>query len=349
MNMQKYIFCLTYETCINEIYDFFNVIGAEPVDRSVALEPCLLLAAVAAAVALYLEDALVEGGEPVEILEHLLVAHGVQGILRALRVDGKRLLLESGVNHVENARVDAVVEHVARAGQSNLYDVERALLALALAKRGVGLARAVAYLECMHYTAWVVAVDNRPVLGVEHLQFGNESLKSLVGKSLLHPLARLVVDGGYVVDAVAHGVDVHHRAAREQRRVVALEEVGGEQLHHIALVHRRTIVVADVVGANEVVRHSGALCGGGCGGAYGYLLEYLSGVGVDDRYVEVLGNLQAQFCLAYARRTEYYYQCFCHIIYGNKKRDNSGNAVSRKLHCLYCLYYLYFLKTVVFF
>ena len=104
-----------------------------------------------------------------------------------------------------------------------------------------------------------------------------------------------------------------------------------------------------MVGAHEVVRHSGALCGGGCGGAYGYLLEYLSGVGIDDRYVEVLGHLQAQFCLAYARWTEYYYQCFCHIIYGNKKRDNSGNAVSRKLHCLYCLYYLYFLKTVVFF
>ena len=74
-----------------------------------------------------------------------------------------------------------------------------------------------------------------------------------------------------------------------------------------------------MVGANEVVRHSGALCGGGCGGAYGYLLEYLSGVGVNDRYVEVLGHLQAQFCLAYARRTEYYYQCFCHIIYRNKK------------------------------
>ena len=89
----------------------------------------------------------------------------------------------------------------------------------------------------MHHASRVVAVDNSPVLGVEQLQFGNESLKSFVGKSLLHPLARLVVDGGYVVDAVAHGVDVHHRAACEQRRVVALEEVGGEQLHHITFVH----------------------------------------------------------------------------------------------------------------
>jgi hypothetical protein len=48
-----------------------------------------------------------------------------------------------------------------------------------------------------------------------------------------------------------------------------------------------------MVCANEVMLHTGTLLGGGGCGAYRYLFEYLSGVGVNDWYVEVFGYLQA--------------------------------------------------------
>ena len=60
--MQKYIICLTYKACRYEIFDFFNVIGTEPMYGGVAFEPCLLFTAIASAIALYLEDALVHSG-----------------------------------------------------------------------------------------------------------------------------------------------------------------------------------------------------------------------------------------------------------------------------------------------
>lgn len=179
--MQKYIFCLTYKCCIYEIYDFFNVVGAEPMYGGIAFEPRLLLTTVAPAVALYLEDALVERSQSVEVFKHLFVAHGVKGILCALWIDGECFLLESAVNHVENAGVDALVKHVTWACQTNLHDVEWAFLALALSERGVGLTCAVAYLKGMDNAAWVVAVDDRPVLWVEQLQFSYQSLQPFVG------------------------------------------------------------------------------------------------------------------------------------------------------------------------
>ena len=170
--MQKYIFCLTYKGCIYEIYDFFNVVGAEPMYGGIAFEPRLLLTTVAPAVALYLEDTLVERGQSVEVFKHFFVAHGVKGVLCALWVYGDCFLLKSAVNHIENAGIDALVKHVTWACQTNLHDVEWAFLALALSERCVGLASAVAYLKGMDNAAWVVAVDDGPMLWVEQLQFG---------------------------------------------------------------------------------------------------------------------------------------------------------------------------------
>ena len=128
MNMQKYIFCLTYETCINEIYDFFNVIGAEPVDRSVALEPCLLLAAVAAAVALYVEYALVHCNKSVKVFECLFISDSVQRVQTSLVVYRKCFVYESFVEHLQYTCIYTVVQFFTVAIQPDLYYIERTLL-----------------------------------------------------------------------------------------------------------------------------------------------------------------------------------------------------------------------------
>ena len=62
----------------------------------------------------------------------------------------------------------------------------------------------------MDHASGIVAVDYSPMLGVENFEFLDKPGQPLLLKPLLHPLACGVVDGGNVVDAVAHGVDIHH-------------------------------------------------------------------------------------------------------------------------------------------
>ena len=200
-------------------------------------------------------------------------------------------MLQALVYHIEHACVDALVQDVAVAVEGYLYDVEGAPLLLVLPEGGVGLSRHVAYLQCVHHTAWILLVHNGPVLGIEQLKLLYKAFEALVLKPLLHPLACLVVDGWYVVDAVAHSVDVHHRAACKQCHVGGVEQVGGEQVHNVLLVHGGTVVVVDVVVCHKEVLDTLLLYGGRGGSADRYLCEYLSGVGIDDRHPEMLCHL----------------------------------------------------------
>ena len=68
----------------------------------------------------------------------------------------------------------------------------------------------------MHYAFGVAQVDLSVVGGVEQTQFLDERLQPLTLVALAQQLAGVVVDGGNVVDAVAHCVEVHHRAARHE-------------------------------------------------------------------------------------------------------------------------------------
>ena len=65
---------------VDETKDGGEVVGTEPMNVRVFLEPGDLLAHVASCVRLYLADGFVEGNEAIEIIEHLLVTHRVEGI-----------------------------------------------------------------------------------------------------------------------------------------------------------------------------------------------------------------------------------------------------------------------------
>ena len=65
---------------IDKPNDSLDVIRAEPMNVRVFLEPGDLLAHVSPCVRLYLADGFVEGDEAIEIIEHLLVTHRVEGI-----------------------------------------------------------------------------------------------------------------------------------------------------------------------------------------------------------------------------------------------------------------------------
>ena len=69
---------LTYQLVVYIIYDFFNIVGMEPHDILIPLEPCLLFTTVASAIALYVEYTLIDGYKSIKIFEGLLVAYRVQ-------------------------------------------------------------------------------------------------------------------------------------------------------------------------------------------------------------------------------------------------------------------------------
>ena len=64
----------------------------------------------------------------------------------------------------------------------------------------------------MNHAAGVLAVNDFVVFWIESFQLLNECFESLFLQPSFHHLARLVVDGGDVVDTVANGIDIHHAA-----------------------------------------------------------------------------------------------------------------------------------------
>ena len=65
----------------------------------------------------------------------------------------------------------------------------------------------------MHYTTRVMAINYFIIIGVEQAQLLAQPFKTLVLKALLHPLTHLVGYRWYVVNTIAHGIDIHHAAA----------------------------------------------------------------------------------------------------------------------------------------
>ena len=59
----------------------------------------------------------------------------------------------------------------------------------------------------MYHSSWIAFIDYVVILRVEGLQFGEQRVESFRGEAVFVELPYVVADGGYVVDAVAHGVD----------------------------------------------------------------------------------------------------------------------------------------------
>ena len=192
--------------------DFFFVVGMEPADLLVFLIPRQLFAGIAAGVALDALYSLVERPLAFHVFEHLLVSHGVEGIQLSLRIHLLRLFKQSFLHHLVHTAVDALVEFFAGACESYLNDAEGAGFLLLFAEGGVGLACHHTDLEGMHHATGILLVDNLVVFRVALAELFAEASESFHQQALLQRVARLVVDGRNVVDAIADGVDIHHAA-----------------------------------------------------------------------------------------------------------------------------------------
>lgn len=71
---------LRSDAFVDEVYDFFDVVGMEPIHRRVALEPRELLAHVASGVSFDAFHGFVKRPCPVEIVEKFLVSHSVERV-----------------------------------------------------------------------------------------------------------------------------------------------------------------------------------------------------------------------------------------------------------------------------
>ena len=116
---------LIYQLLVYIIYDFFNVVGMEPHYTLVSFEPCLLFAAVAAAVALYVEYALVHCNKSVKVFECLFISDSVQRVQTSLVVYRKCFVYESFVEHLQYTCIYTVVQFFTVAIQPDLYYIER--------------------------------------------------------------------------------------------------------------------------------------------------------------------------------------------------------------------------------
>ena len=290
-------------------HDGFLLVGVEPSDVFVATVPGHLLAGVDAAVLLDLLDGEVERALSVEVGEELLVAHGIERVEMAIGIYAACLLDEAVGDHLVDTAVDAVVELLALAAQTYLDDAEGALLRGARTEGGVGPARHVAYLEGVDDALGVLEVYDAVVLGVEQAEFAHQGFEPLGLVALEQGAAGDVVDRRDIVNPLAHGIDVHHAAAREQQGVVGAEEFVGEA-QHIDLVLCRAVVVGELVSTYEVVLHSLLLLlRGGCR-SDGYLGIELTRVGRQDGRTQPLGQSETQGGLAYTGRTKEYDEGF---------------------------------------
>ena len=120
------------------------------------------------------------------------------------------LLNQSVLNHHIDPAPDAFVQFFTFALQSNLYYPERTFFLLLLAETAVLLARHVTYLKGMHHTFGVLDVGLAVVFGVQYTQLVGKFVKSLAFILLKYHGTGLVINCGYVINAIAHSVDIHH-------------------------------------------------------------------------------------------------------------------------------------------
>ena len=105
------------------------------------------------------------------------------------------------------------------------------------------------YVEAGSGLVW----DDLPVmLGVEPLQLALDERRPPRAVLLLPISPRGGIDGGQVVNAVAHRIDIHHRPAHQQHKAVRLEQLA-QQPVHVQFELPAVVLVMDGMRADEVV------------------------------------------------------------------------------------------------
>ena len=142
-----------------------------------------------------------------------------------------------------------------------------------------------------------------PMDGVKLAKFLHQGWQPFCGQPPLEQGPDVITDRRNIVYSLADGIHIEHGASGEKRHLLALRLHIGKQTEHILLVHAGRIIVGDRSATNEIVTHTGLLLPGGRRRANGNLTVDLTGIGIDDGHMVVLGHPQCQFCLADTRRT----------------------------------------------
>ena len=83
-------------------------------------------------------------------------------------------------------------------------------MGLLLSERCIGAACHVTDFKGVHHPAWILAINDGPVLRIKAVQLFAKCFQTLLLQTTLHCGPCLIVDGGDIVDTVAHSIDIHH-------------------------------------------------------------------------------------------------------------------------------------------
>jgi len=233
----------------------------------------------------------------VEDLKKFFVAHGVEGVLCAVGQESTDFFEESLLHHGIHAAVDAVEEVGTFTAQSHLDDAEGARFAGGSAETGEGAPCLVADFQGVDDAFGVAEIDGSIVFRVEEAQFGGEGSEAFCLIALPQVVAHLGFHGGDVIDAVAHGIDIHHAAAGEDEGIVCVEKVFTE-VEDLSLIACSAVIVSDVQRSDKVMTDARQLFCGGCGGADAQVAVELAAVGIEDGGTDGLGEGEGEFRLS---------------------------------------------------
>ena len=214
-------------------------------------------------------------------------------------VDRAGLFFQACFNHLVHTAVDAVKQALPLDVEDEFDDSEITLLGGAGAQRGIGNSGLPTDFHGMAHAAGIAAVDRRGILRVQPFQFPDQAFQPLEAQFLLDGGAHLGTDVGQPVDAVAHRVDIEHRAAAHHHIVTLLPQ-SGQEGHDVALELSRAVTLFQVLESHKVMPHRRQLVGRGCGRTDGDAAINLTGIGIDDVAMQVTGQVDGRRRLAHS-------------------------------------------------
>lgn len=78
----------------------------------------------------------------------------------------------------------------------------------------------------MNYPLVVLSVNYVVIGGIEEAKLMKQAFKPFLLIAMTHKGTRFIVDGGYVIDSVAYGIDIHHGTAGKDEHLVAAKFIG---------------------------------------------------------------------------------------------------------------------------
>lgn len=261
--------CFSVQSVSNSLYGFCGgVFRGQPYGIVMPLQPCELFFCVHPCVPCYFCMGLIHGCLSAEIGGEFFVSHCVEGVVAAIRQRLAGFFLEALAEHAFHTQADAAEKFLPRVVDCYSDGVERAFDASACSQAGVGTSGLEAYFQSVDYTAGVGAVDLLPVVGIADAELCEHALEPVVGKHGKYIFSCLRGNVGQRVDSMQKGVDIHHRAAANNRQSVSVPDVT-EDSQRVLLEARGTVGCLQREEAYKVMPHPRQLSGRGCGSAYG--------------------------------------------------------------------------------